>query len=250
MNLPVLDSRPVLGGFGKGTAGSVALNFARSGGSNCSRSCAYHPDTTSEHAADIDARCYAARCERRPDRQALAAKLQRHEDAGGDAVAERAYAEALAHRFRFPWFRFSAFGSVPDAVPADLVRLVQKLADAGTPIHLPIEDAERVDRYREALPDSVAVRLSVPIADAAWSTMPGPISTVAGSMDDPPMTRLADAKRAAAERRAGSRRRVVVCPEVASSTYRRRGRAVAAVKCGDCTACADPATDVIYPAHA
>ena len=250
MNLPVLDSRPVLGGFGKGTPGSVALNYARSGGGNCSRGCPYHPETDSPFAADTDARCYAASCEMRPDRKPLAAKLERHETAGGDEVSERAYAEARAHRFRFPWFRFSAFGSVPDAVPADLVRLVGSLADAGTPIHLPIEDPDRVDRYREALPDSVAVRLSVPIADPAWMEIPGPISTVAGSMDTAPLERLAAAKLAARARRDATGRRAVVCPAVASSTYRRRGRAVAAVKCGDCVACADPSTDIVYPAHA
>lgn len=250
MHLPVLDSRPVLGSFGKGTAGSVALNYARSGGSNCSKVCPYHPETESPHAADIDARCYAARCEARPDRSQLAAKLDRHESAGGDEVSARAYAEARAHRFRFPWFRFSAFGSVPDTPPRDLVRMVEELASAGTPIHLPIEDPDRAARYRAALPDSVAVRLSVPIVDPEWMRSDGPVSTVAGSMDESPMDRLAAAKNAAARFMGATGRRAVVCPAVASTTYRRRGRNVAPVKCGDCTACADPTVGaVVYPAH-
>ncbi len=252
MRIAEVPSRPVLGTFTKATDGARALSYAPSGGSNCSTACPYHPETESRFAVEHGARCYAARCERRPDRLSLAAKLEVHEALGADSVTAAAIRELDRRRagFRLPWFRFSPFGSVPDQIPARFVDLCRELHDAGTPIHLPIEDRERTERYADALP-FVAVRWSIPAGDGvSWGTYLGPASTVAGSMDVPPMDRLAEAKRVARERTEATGRRAIVCPAVASSTYRKRGRNVHAVKCGECTACADASVDVVYPAHA
>lgn len=238
---------PVLGSFGKGAPGSVALNFAPSGGSNCDAGCPYHPESTAANAAPGGARCYAARTETRPDRRQLADKLSRHEAAGADAVLEAAAAELAARGWRLPWFRISAFGSVPATPPRGLRAMLERLAEAGTPVHLPVETARKAARYRAALGDVVAVRESV-ATPRRWRTASGPVSTVAGSMATPPRERLEAAREAAADRRRRTGRRVVVCPAVAAGTLR-RGAANRA-KCGSCTACADPYVDVVYPAHA
>lgn len=244
--LTIGGARPVLGAFSKGAPGSVALNFAPSGGANCATGCPYHPRSTSAHAAPGGARCYAARCEARPDRQQLAAKLERHEVAGADAVLEAASAELAARGWRVPWLRVSAFGSVPPTVPRGLRGFLARLRDAGTPVHLPVETARKARRYRAAVGDLVAVRESV-ATPRRWRTAPGPVSTVAGSMDTPPRERLEAARDAAADRRRRTGRRVVVCPAVAAGTLRRG--AASRAKCGACTACSDAATDVVYPAH-
>lgn len=246
--LTVGGRRPVLGEFSKGAPGSLAINFAPSGGENCATSCPYHPESTAANAAPGGARCYAARVERRPDRQGLTRKLERHAAAGADAVLEAADRELAARGYRAPWVRLSAFGSVPPTPPERLRRLLERLRDAGTPVHLPVESPHKARRYRQAVGDVVAVRESVATL-RRWRTAPGPVSGVAGSMADTPRERVADAKVAAADRARRTGRRVVVCPAVAERALRGR-RATGSAKCGRCTACADPGVDVVYPAHA
>lgn len=246
--LTIGGARPVLGSFSKGASGSLALNFAPSGGANCATSCPYHPESTAANAAPGGARCYAARCEARPDRAGLAAKLERHAAAGADAVIEAATAELAARGWRLPWLRISAFGSVPAVPPQRLRAMLERLRDAGTPVHLPVETSRKARRYRQAVGDIVAVRESVATL-RRWRTAPGPVSGVAGSMADSPRERVASAKAAAADRARRTGRRVVVCPAVAERALRGR-RATGSAKCGRCTACADPAVDIVYPAHA
>jgi hypothetical protein len=243
LSLPQLPGR-ILGEFSKGCAGSVALNFDRSGGANCDRGCPYHPQSTS--AAAGGARCYADRVERRPDRRELAAKLDRHGAAGADAVLAAAERELAAAAFRVPWFRISSFGSVPPTPPAGLRPLLLRLIKAGTPVHFPIETGRKAARYRRALAGvGVAVRESVATM-RRWRTAAGAVSIVAGSMDQPPRKRVAEAKRVAAERTARTGRRAIVCPAVAARALRTGSEKA---KCGICTACADPSTDIVYPAH-
>ena len=241
-----VDRRPILGTFTKALPGSAALNYGRSGGANCDTGCPYHPASTSAQAAPNAARCYAATCERRHDRQQLASKLARHESAGADAVTARADAECRARAYRLPWFRVSAFGSVPAEPPRGFRRLLSRLHDAGTPVHLPIETARKANRYRRHLDGlGIAVRESV-ATRRRWKTAPGACSIVAGSMEDRPRERVTIAKALAAERTAATGRRCIVCPAVAAM-HLRTGSDRA--KCGACTACADPATDVVYPVH-
>ena len=209
-----------------------------------------HPESESPYAVPEAGRCYAATCEARPDRQNLVRKLDRIEDADPAAVVDIADAELRQRRYRLPWFRLSAFGSVPDRIPAGFVRMLERVHDAGTPIHFPIEDPERVDRYRSALPDGIAVRWSIPMGDSeSWTTYAGPCSTVAGSMRDRPKQRIEDARTIASERRQATGRRTIVCPAIVTSTLRRTDKSVRAVKCGECRHCADTSTDVVYPVH-
>ena len=246
VSLTIGGARPVLGTFGKGLAGAVALNFGRSGGRHCATGCPYHPASTSPHAEPERARCYAATCERRPDRLALAAKLARHEDAGPAEVVAAAVVE-LDHRgWRLPWFRLSAFGSVPAKVPAGLAGLLARLAAVGTPVHLPVETGRKAAAYRRGLAGvPVVVRESV-AGPRRWLSAGGPCSAVAGSMEQRPRERVEAAKAAARARTAAVGRRCIVCPAVAASALRTGSTRA---KCGACIACADPAVDVVYPVH-
>lgn len=242
----------VLGSFGKALAGSAALNFGTSGGANCDTGCPYHPTSTSKDAAPDRARCYAATCEARPDRKPLAAKLERHDQTDAEDLITAAMDELADRAYRLPWFRFSAFGSVPAKIPGNLRRMLSKLKKAGTPVHLPIETARKANRYRKALGDVVTVRESV-ANRRRWKTAPDAVSIVAGTMEQPPMERIKVAQAMAAERRQASGRRCIVCPAVSTSFIRLRrdpkSQATKAIKCGTCTACADAGTDVVYPVH-
>ena len=244
--LTIGGKRPALGSFGKATRGSVALNYGRSGGANCATSCPYHPESTSPHAEPSRARCYAAAGEARPDRKPLAAKLDRHESAGGDAVTFAADAELRGYRYRLPWFRLSAFGSVPPEPPQGFRDMIGNLCRAGTPIHFPIECNQKAERYRRELDGlPVAVRVSV-ASFGEFLEHSGPCSFVAGSMESRPRERVADARKAAAARRRASGRGCAVCPAAAGGLLRVKNDAS---KCGACTLCANPDVDVIYPVH-
>jgi len=234
----------VLGQFGKGTPGSVALNFSTSGGDNCDRGCAYHPESTSKSAAPDAARCYAVACEKRHDRANLRGKLERHESAGADAVLSMAWHEMALRAWRVPWFRFSAFGSLPARVPAGLRKFVAQLKKAGTPVHLPIETARKATRYRNALGDLVTVRESV-ANPRRWREASGPCSIVAGSMEQRPAERIETARELATIRREKTGRKVTICPAIVSTFNKSPNR----VKCGQCTKCADPDVDIVYPVH-
>jgi len=253
MRIAEIPSQPpanVLGSFSKAVPGSRALNMGRSGGRNCWRGCAMHPESESPYAVPEAGRCYAATLENGFRGKNVRAKLDRIEDADPDAVIDVADAELRQRRYRLPWFRLSAFGSVPDRIPAGFVRMLERVHDAGTPIHFPIEDPDRVDRYRSALPDGIAVRWSIPMGDSdSWTTYVGPCSTVAGSMRDRPKQRIEDARMVASERRQATGRRTIVCPAIVTSTLRRTDKSVRAVKCGECRHCADTSTDVVYPVH-
>ena len=239
-----VNGRTVLGTFSKGVTGSAALNFGQSGGKNCAKVCPFHPESNAPNPDGV--RCYAVRVESRPDRKQLAAKLQRHEDAKPADVVRAADAECKERAYRLPWFRVSAFGSVPPRVPLPLVRLLWRLADAGTPIHLPVESKAKRDRYQLSLGKRVAVRWSAPTA-ASFLADSGIVSTVAGSMNETPRERVRAAADLARERREKSGRACVVCPAVAARHLRTGSKSA---KCGLCTACADPGVDVVYPAHA
>ena len=245
--ITVASKSPILGGFGKATKNAVALNFGLSGGTNCAAACPYHPASTSEHASQAAARCYAAACETRPDRIQLAAKLARHETVDPVHLIDHARIEFAkrAARSEVPWFRISSFGSVPKTVPANFRALCEEVLAAGTPIHLPVEDSPKVSAYLEAVGDIVAVRASV--AAPYFNAYDGACSTVIGSMaDDSPRERVALAVQASKARTAASGRKCVVCPAVAASHLRTKSKAA---KCGNCTACADSSVDVIYPVH-
>jgi NAD-dependent dihydropyrimidine dehydrogenase PreA subunit len=245
----MVRGRPVsvLGTIGKAVPGSVAVSFAPSGGRYCETVCPHHPENGGA--------CYAVRTER--FRKPLAARLAESERVGAESVAVQARAESAARGHRFPWFRVAAFGSVPgdpDDAPT-LAALCRDLVAAGTPVHFPTETRGKRDRWTAAIGGAVAVRWSIPSpSDPAWTTDPGPVSTVAGSRDEREPDRLAAARAAASARRASTGRRTIVCPAVASRIIRtatagKRTAGSDRAKCGGCTACADHGTDVVYPLH-
>ena len=232
---------PAIGSFGKGVKGARALSFGRSGGRNCPTGCPYHPTSTSDNAAAIGARCYAARVESRHDRQTLAAKLDRHELTAGDDVLALAALDLDRHGWRLPWFRFAVFGSVPVKCTTAFRRFTAKLCKAGTPVHLPVFSAEQAAEYRRGLDGlPVVVRESVPVNE--WHAASGAVSTVVRHAKQRERVRLA--KLAAATRQAFTGRRCIVCPATAAR-FLKTGSDVA--KCGACTACADN-VDIVYPA--
>ena len=244
---------PVLGSFSKALAGSAALNFGTSGGANCDTGCPYHPTSSSSHAAPDAARCYAAACEARPDRQSLAAKLARHDATAAADLITAAMVELSYRAYRLPWFRISAFGSVPARVPSNMRRMLEKLVTAGTPIHFPIETARKASRYRRAL-DGVGVAVRESVASMRrWRIAPEACSIVAGSMQQSPRERIKVAQVVAGIRRKDTGRRCIVCPAISTSFIRlqrnEKAQSVRAIKCGTCTACACPKTDAVYPVH-
>lgn len=245
--LTVNGNRPVLGSFSKGTEGSVTLNFATSGGINCDKWCLYHPASINPLAVTLStsARCYAHRKETRKDRSQLYAKLKRHEEMPQHLVVSRAMSEVdmlVASGHRIPWFRFSAFGSVPNIPPHNFWDLVKRLVTLNIPVHLPVETFDKAKVYRFALGNlNVAVRQSI-TDPAQWTTTPGAVSVVAGNMGMKFQQRIALAKTMAAARRTSTGRKTIVCPAVVSRNNPK-------AKCGSCTACANPEMDVVYPMH-
>ena len=236
MQLKILPQ--VCSTFGKGAPGSLGLSFAGSAdapGSNCSKRCPHY-----------GTRCYAEGIERRY--RTYAAKLERHAAQGIEATARAALDELKnAERGGFVpvWFRFNVSGSLPAHPTAGDVRALRALcawlAEHGVPIHLPLETRQKATRWRRALRGlGVTVRESATSGER-FRRAPGPVSFVAVGGGVPA------AKAAAAKRRTASGRRCIVCPAVAAQKLRTTGRERA--KCGNCTACADPSTDVVYPSH-
>lgn len=236
-----VERKPVLSSFGKAVSAARALSFCPSGGANCSRSCRHHPETT---AREPGVRCYAVRMEARRGGN-IQQKLKRHGETSPDDLLSAAAHDLDRHGWRLPWFRFSVSGSVPARVPSGFRRFVSRLVKAGTPIHLPIEDARKAARYRKALDGTgVAVRESCQNW-RRWRSASGPCSFVAGN-GLPMAERVDAAKQAAKTRTARTGRACIVCPAAACGVNRTPSDTA---KCGNCTACADPAVDIVYPAH-
>jgi hypothetical protein len=221
-----------LGTFSKGARGSVALNFAPSGAANCDPMCPHYKGA-----------CYALRAERSGRRDNLVAKLIRHYKRGLRFVCNEARAE-LALLGSVPWFRFSAFGSVPNRIGAlqlDALRALIALAQAkGARVHFPVETERKARYYRKRLGDLVCVRESATnkarFLDATTAT-----SFVVGTLDVPMSARIAEALSVAKEKRARGRA-CALCPAITS-----RAREI---HCGECTLCANDKVDIIYPCHA
>ena len=231
---------PLSFGVSKFVRGGVALNFGTSGGAHCSKACVHHPAKGGA--------CYAVRTEKY--RTNLGRKLQRIEDTPPADVVRLASSALDLHGWRLPWFRLSAFGAVPSAVPAGLPALLRKLSKHGTPIHFPTECKRKRERYAAALDGSgVVVRWSATGQRAFLNTRRDgvPSSVVVGEVGSTRAARTAAAARfASAARRDGSGRGCIVCP--ASLAGGVKGEHPAA-KCGRCTACAEGGKDVVYVLH-
>lgn len=249
-------TRPVLGTFSKGIAGSVSLSFDRSGGSNCDTACKYHPKQQGT--------CYAVRLESRYDRVQLATKLRRHGKMDPADICGRAMAELsdrICRGVSIPWLRISTSGSVPSPAAAranprfrsTLRALLSFCRSNGIPVHFPVETATKARYYRSLVGDLVTVRESATTL-RRFVTAVHAASVTAGQPGTSRTVRVVAAATTAATKRTRSGRKAIVCPAMlhswASNTTKsnplpRNPRA----KCGACTACAQPNVDVIYPLH-
>ena len=248
-----IGNAPILGVFGKGIKGSIAFNYGESCGPDCDLNCPYHFQSISKHAVAQDVRCYAYKIERRYDRVALANKLHRHQVTSRESLTLQAHAEVkkikASKRHPITWFRFSAFGSVPNEPPRALRPLCEELEQDKIDVHLPAESWTKTRRYRKELKGlKVAVRRSCHTVRAFLraSIKDNPLSVVAGTMAQTPRERVAQSRVVAKRRSRVTNRKTVVCPAVAA-IHLRPGSKTA--KCGNCTACADSQIDVVYPAH-
>lgn len=274
----------VFGTFSKGVKGSIALNFGQSGGANCATSCRHHPlhYAAAETAADRAGKCYAAVVESRHDRVQLADKLARHEVLPASTIVGRAMVEFSALVLRGivpPWLRISTSGAVPEpaAAVADrrfiplLRELLAAAKKAGTPVHFPVESAEKAAFYRERVGDLATIRESIqtpgmcPDVIADHPIPAGPVSFTAGEEVAPgPNKRariLAAAAAAAAAWAKRTGRKTIVCPAVrvsfisrtkAGKGSRTRDEVIAwrdRAKCGSCPGCSIETYDIVYPAH-
>lgn len=272
----------VLGSFSKGIDGAAQVNFGRSGGVNCETSCRHHP-ANYPAGADRAGFCYAAVVENRHDRVQLKNKLDRHEAAPASWIVNKALheleREALYQKPARPWFRFSTNGALPMPAVAIADRpflpamraLLTFNRKRGTPVHLPVESAEKAAFYREHVGDLAVVRESIqtpcmtPDTIARHPIPAGACSFTAGEeVKAGPHKRRRILEAADAAARAWSKltgRKTIVCPAVRVSFLSRTkagqaGRCKEDVaqwrsraKCGSCTACALAHIDVVYPAH-
>ena len=244
-----IKSPPILGMFSKATKGAKAFNYGSSAGPDCDKCCPHHPESISAHAKSADTLCYAWKVERRHDRQQLQNKLHRHQLTNREHLTALAMAEVDKIKSVIPWFRFSAFGSVPSLPPSNFRQLCQLLEQRNTPLHLPVESVAKTLRYRKELKGlKVAVRRSCGSVRSfvRSSIRANPLSVVAGTMQQSPSDRIVESKRVAAMRTKRTKRKTVVCPAVATiMTGNRSSKA----KCGNCVACANPDIDIVYPVH-
>jgi hypothetical protein len=253
-----MKAKPILSTFGKGTAGSVALNFASSGGANCDPRCQLHPDSDS----DVSGKCYAAVVEKRGDRVELFNKLLRHESTPPALLIGQAMVELQAlvnSGNRPPWFRLSTAGSLPqpdDASPL-FIRQLRALLNycnrESIPVHCPVETHSKARFYRAQVGDLVVIRESLQVSGSHRKTL-GAVSFVGGAdivEGKAIRKRRIDASAAVAKQRyKKTGRKTIVCPAVKSSfTHRGDKEHNAKNKCGNCTACANPLIDIVYPLH-
>lgn len=255
----------VLGTFSKGNDHSVSVNFGVSGGRHCDTSCSHHPESTAE---DAPKNCYAVKGEKRGDRALLRAKLARHDRMAPARVIGKALLELqdLVNRGkRVEWVRISTNGSVPQwdtpgcsaLFKTQFMTFLRYCKANNILVHFPVETKEKADRYRELLGDLAVVRESVQ-CPTAFVLADGAVSSSAGA-GLPLLDRVELCRGIAHERVCATGRKTIVCPavvsgfklKVESDSGKRELRIANAgkAKCGNCTACAQPHIDVIYPAH-
>jgi hypothetical protein len=189
------------------------------------------------------------------DGKLLFAKLARHEKTDPSIICDMANREL---RFKLksgaviPWFRISAFGSVP--MPSHVTkrfrnalrRLLNLCGVNNIPIHFPVETAEKRNYYQKVVGKRCLVRLSSQNLET-WLTDHGASSFVVGDWSQDFQSRVRDSKVAAKVRTECTGRKTIVCPAVVAKAPKDGTEKKA--KCGRCTACANKNVDVVYPAH-
>ncbi len=225
-----------IGTFGKGVPGSITLNFAPSGGANCSNTCAMK-----------GAGCYAQATENR--KPSITVNLTRkHENRSAFLTW---LAEVWQPNASIPWIRFSSFGSVP--FPGELLRTekdaFRTLANKvhAFKVHFPVETKDKYRSYEAFGFDTVRLSLQQATEQKILANARVGYRLSAVTASDPasklsPLRGAIQAARALAARLRSRGIKVVVCPAIGDRTHTR--------KCGRCTACADNRIAVIiYPKH-
>lgn len=236
--------KPTLGTFSKALSGAVSLNFAESGGVNCSPTC----------EAMIKSVCYAVHTEKmKPSIQKSGERKRLHGFASLCASYREEITRKAAKAIAIPWIRFSTFGSVPDRElttdeESAFVKLVRSFPP-DVPVHFPVETREKAERFRDI---AKAYDLPLVVRESAQSDARANECLAAGE----PASRIVyegKTKRdrlAKAQEIARAKPGASVCPAIASTILKRPVK----IKCGSgkggCTLCSQGnRTLILYPQH-
>lgn len=236
--------KPSVGTFSKALPGAISLNFAESGGANCSNQC----------QALQRGICYAIHTERM--KPSIAVSGERKRETGFAACCDQYRADIerkVSKGEIIPWIRFSSFGSVPNR-PLNqeeiiaFVKLVRSFP-AGVPVHFPVESPEKAERFRML---AVAFDLPLVVRESIQSKArldrviaSGSPSSVIVEEGETKRDRLANAI-SLAKTIPGAK----VCPAIASTVNSRPVKIKCGVGKGGCTACSRADVSlVLYPQH-
>jgi len=231
--------KPTLGTFSKAMDGAIALNFAESGGANCSTKC---------EALKI-CLCYAVPTEKM--KPSIQVSGQRKREAGFANLCH-AYKAQIQKRVakgeKIPWIRFSTFGSVPNrkltSVELEAFADMVQSFPAGVPVHFPVETREKADRFR-----AIAVAFDLPIVIRESCQSDARMRSEDNTGQSSRIVFKGATKRerlANAITLARTLPNARVCPAIASTILRRPKP----IKCGQCTLCAQAGIKtILYPQH-
>jgi len=224
----------VIGTFSKATAGGVSVNFAPSGGTNCSAQCPLKGTV-----------CYAETTEKM--KPSITTNLVKKAADFSGYLKVLASPKALAKLAAAPWVRFSAFGSIKDPSQwtaedrENLTTLANSVPNGRT--HFPVETLGKAQALQQV--GMPGVRYSAANNDALMRV--AKMQHVPASMTFDCGTRARGKNKRTISQPAIEYAKTLqseginarVCPAIAGSA-----------KCGQCTMCGDAAVDVvIYPLH-
>jgi hypothetical protein len=247
--------------FGKGDERSIALNFGKSSGSNCSTFCRHHKNSTADNPTHA---CYSSTAELM--RPTVGQFLLGQEASGalqtiGNAMIQLGELLELlrSKNEKLSFFRISAAGSVPnrDQIPErdrkrfeTLFRqLIQVIVSHGAKVHFPVETMEKKSYYDSFLGDLITVRLSCQSIESFMTSAESSFVVGESITNKTSKTvkrdRIELGRQIAVERYRITGRKTIVCPAIVS-TFEKRDRKI---QCGDCDACSRKNLDIIYPLH-
>lgn len=226
------SSITVIGSFSKATKGAISLNYSEGADENCSDTCPLKSNG-----------CYTKPIQGMKPSVKISGERKRK--AGFYETISRQYWELKRKLDRgdvIPWARFNSFGSIPNrklsGVETMALRaLLKLLALHNIPVHFPVETETKRRELARATEGLATVRVS----SHGDLSLDGAISTVAGNMSMSRAERLEEAHKI----RKSYKGTAAVCPAITATFKRTKD-----IKCGDCTACANPKIKlIIYPMH-
>jgi len=227
--------RANLGTFSKAVSNSISLNFSESGSVNCHNSCKM------KHNG-----CYAVHTEKMKPSIAISGERKRVQGVIQTCLDYLNQLERMRDN-AIQWARFSTFGSVPNSLTATqkavFTRLLAEVARTAQAVHFPVETENKRSLYQALCDDNninITVRLSAQTLPAFKRAL---ASNTAASFvfcdGESKKQRLYNA-----EIFVSALDNVIVCPAIRSTISK-----TDKVKCGNCTACSNPQTQVVYPKH-